>query len=56
MNKNNRINQIQEFTKYFDICYWKERRINPESADLKNWTTRKRRYFHENWYGMKKCQ
>ncbi|MHA2276516.1 MAG: hypothetical protein ACXAC2_12145 [Candidatus Kariarchaeaceae archaeon] len=42
---------LEEYTKYFDLCYWKERRKNPDSLDLKNWTARKRKNFHNNWSG-----
>jgi hypothetical protein len=44
---------LEEYTKYFDLCYWKERRLNPESPDLKNWTARKRENFRKNWFGRK---
>ena len=42
---------IEENTKYFDLCYWRERRINPNSSDLKNWTARKRKKFRKLWFG-----
>ncbi|MHA2248348.1 MAG: hypothetical protein ACXADY_25585 [Candidatus Hodarchaeales archaeon] len=42
---------IEENTKYFDLCYWKERRVNPDSPDLKNWTERKRKNFQKLWFG-----
>ncbi|MFX0173676.1 MAG: hypothetical protein ACFE9L_17445 [Candidatus Hodarchaeota archaeon] len=42
---------IEENTKYFDLCYWKERRKNPNSPDLKNWTVRKRKNFQKLWFG-----
>jgi hypothetical protein len=42
---------LEEYTKYFDLCYWKERSINPESPDLDNWTTKKRSQFQEFYLG-----
>ncbi len=45
------LSRIEEYTKYFDLCYWKERRKNPDSTDLKNWTARKRTKFRNLWFG-----
>ncbi|MFX0051186.1 MAG: hypothetical protein ACFE8U_07835 [Candidatus Hermodarchaeota archaeon] len=42
---------IEENTKYFDLCYWRERRRNPDSPDLENWTARKRKNFQKLWFG-----
>ncbi|MHA2224592.1 MAG: hypothetical protein ACXAC8_05280 [Candidatus Hodarchaeales archaeon] len=42
---------VEENTKYFDLLYWKERRQNPDSPDLNNWTARKRRQFQQIWFG-----
>ena len=42
---------VEENTKYFDLLYWKERRQNPDSPDLNNWTARKRRQFQKIWFG-----
>ncbi|MHA1978623.1 MAG: hypothetical protein ACW98F_19405 [Candidatus Hodarchaeales archaeon] len=42
---------IDEYTKYFDVCYWKERRLDPHSSDLKNWKARKREKFLSNGFG-----
>ena len=45
--------ELEEYTKYFDLLYWKERRQNPNSPDLNNWTARKRRRFQQKWIGEK---
>lgn len=45
------LTRIEESTKYFDLCYWKERRKNPDSPDLKNWTARKRKNLQTLWFG-----
>lgn len=42
---------IEEITKYIDLCYWKKRRKNPDSAELKNWAARKRKSFQKLWFG-----
>jgi hypothetical protein len=55
MSNKTRISRLEEFTKYFDLCYWKERRIDPESPDLRNWRARKRKNFQNCWYGKKRC-
>ncbi|MFX0015080.1 MAG: hypothetical protein ACFFB2_08155 [Promethearchaeota archaeon] len=51
MKKKELLRSLEENTKYFDICYWKERRKNPNSPDLDNWIHRKRRRFQELGYG-----
>ncbi|MHA1995432.1 MAG: hypothetical protein ACW97Z_12890 [Candidatus Hodarchaeales archaeon] len=51
MKKKHLLTELEEKTKYFDVCYWKERRTNPNSHDLKNWTARKRRNFQRKWSG-----
>jgi hypothetical protein len=47
MKKKGIITRVEEYTKYFDLLYWKKRRQNPNSPDLNNWTARKRRKFQE---------
>lgn len=42
---------IEEITKYIDLCYWKKRRKNSDSAELKNWAARKRKSFQKLWFG-----
>jgi hypothetical protein len=56
MNEKEILIKLEEYTKYFDLCYWKERRQNPNSPDLDNWTAKKRRYFQELWFGGKDDQ
>jgi hypothetical protein len=56
MNVKKILMELEEYTKYFDLCYWKERRQNPNSPDLNNWTARKRNQFQALWYGEKNGQ
>jgi len=51
MTEKSILTTIEEFTKYFDVCYWKERRKNPNSPKIKNWTAEKRKKALKHWFG-----
>jgi hypothetical protein len=56
LNEKNLLMNLEEYTKYFDLCYWRERRMNPESPDLDDWTASKIRHYQKYCFGEKNDQ